>query len=347
MANTCSSRLGGARRQPPSYRCPRPAVNAAIMAQKIASLRIDRAALKCPPLEEVASVLSKGLQNGFSQVSVEVVDCPDLSQQPFTLAKQGLGGNTALIESGGVPYLLPLVQRDKMYDMKEFGKLAGLDSCLIIGAGAGPWPFIGVNCELMANLAIDGDKIDNQSRMAKVNTKDSGCILQILPNDETRHALLGNLFCSEGKPGKVLKVHCRKRTGQDDFITSVRKVLASHYKDEPVGLGGTFLLKEGKARQHVMPDFSTTPLHTDDDVNSWLKFYNMSAPLIAVGTLVSADPGLDLRVQHFHSFSHHGEGGHYHNDTTPDTAEYLAYFNLGQSIIRVDAPIETHHIGRD
>lgn len=97
------------------------------MAQKMASLRIDRAPLKCPPLEEVASgnfdihlksccywaeldyccdcgiisdalhdvnydsfsVLSKGLQNGFSQVSVEVVDCPDLSQQPFTLAKQG------------------------------------------------------------------------------------------------------------------------------------------------------------------------------------------------------------------------------------------------------------------
>lgn len=58
----------------------------------------------------------------------------------------------------------------------------------------------------------------------------------------------------------------------------------------PLGLGGTFLLKEGKARQHVMPDFSTTPLHTEDDVNSWLKFYNMSAPLIAVGTLVSADP---------------------------------------------------------
>lgn len=26
--------------------------------------------------------------------------------------------------------------------------MAGLDSCLIIGAGAGPWPFIGTNCEV-------------------------------------------------------------------------------------------------------------------------------------------------------------------------------------------------------
>lgn len=61
----------------------------------------------------------------------------------------GLGGKAALIESGGVPFLLPLVKRDKVYEMKEFGKLAGLDSCLIIGAGAGPWPYAGTNCEVI------------------------------------------------------------------------------------------------------------------------------------------------------------------------------------------------------
>jgi hypothetical protein len=56
------------------------------------------------------------------------------------------------------------------------------------------------------------------------------------------------------------------------------------------GFGGTFLLKEGKAKQHIMPDFSTEPINTDEEVEKWLHFYNMSAPLIAVGTLVSADP---------------------------------------------------------
>ncbi|XP_026290075.1 ester hydrolase C11orf54 homolog [Frankliniella occidentalis] len=317
------------------------------MALKTPTLRVDRKQLKCPPLEEVATVLSKGLQDVFSHVSVEVVDCPDLTQQPFTLARQGLGGKTALVESGGVPFLLPLVNREKLYEMQDFGKLTGLESFLIIGAGAGPWPHAGTNCELMANLSVDGNKVDNQSRIAKVDPKDKSCLLETLPEKETRHALLGNLFCTEGKPGKVLKVHCRHRIGEDDFVTSLRKALASHYKNEAVGLGGTFLLKEGKARQHVMPDFSLTPLHTEEDLSKWLRFFNMSAPLIAVGTLISADPGLDLRVQHFHSFSHHGEGGHYHNDTTPNTAEYLGYFNLGESVIRVDAPIETHHIGRD
>lgn len=88
---------------------------------------------------------------------------------------------------------------------------------------------------------------------------------------------------------QVIKVYAKKRIGDDDFIASIRKTLANYYKDKIVGLGGTFLLKEGKAKQHVMPDFSTTPLTSDEDVNKWLRFYNMSAPLIAVGTLVTGE----------------------------------------------------------
>lgn len=88
---------------------------------------------------------------------------------------------------------------------------------------------------------------------------------------------------------QVLKVVTKKRVGDDDFIASIRKTLADHYGDKVVGLGGSFILKEGKAKQHVMPDFSATPLNSDEDVNNWLRFYNMSAPLIAVGTLVTGE----------------------------------------------------------
>ena len=52
-------------------------------------------------------------------------------------------------------------------------------------------------------------------------------------------------------------------------------------------MGGAFLLKEGKAKQHVMPDFSETPLENLRDLDNWLHFYDMKAPLIAVGTFVS------------------------------------------------------------
>ena len=44
---------------------------------------------------------------------------------------------------------------------------------------------------------------------------------------------------------------------------------------------------QGNAHQHVMRDFSKRPLETDNDVNEWLKFYEMPAVLTAVGTLIT------------------------------------------------------------
>lgn len=78
---------------------------------------------------------------------------------------------------------------------------------------------------------------------------------------------------------------CKQRIGSDDFISSIRKALTDKYTDKIVGLGGVFLLKNGKAKQHVMQDFSKVPIHTDEDLNEWLKFYEMNSTLIAVGTL--------------------------------------------------------------
>lgn len=48
-------------------------------------------------------------------------------------------------------------------------------------------------------------------------------------------------------------------------------------------------MKEGKAKYHVMRDFSKNPIENEEELNKWLKFYNMSAPLISVGTFVNAD----------------------------------------------------------
>lgn len=96
-----------------------------------------------------------------------------------------------------------------------------------------------------------------------------------------------------------------------------------------------------------MPDFSDDALYSEEDLNKWLTFFEMPGPLIAVGTLITDEVGLDLRVQHFHSFSKENWGGHYHYDTTPDTVEYEAYFNIGRTIVRVDKPVNTHKFGRD
>ena len=56
----------------------------------------------------------------------------------------------------------------------------------------------------------------------------------------------------EGRPGKVLEVKAKHRTGPANFVTVMRKGLAAHYGDKPVALAGVFLISQGKAKIHVM-----------------------------------------------------------------------------------------------
>jgi hypothetical protein len=226
--------------------------------------------------------------------------------------------------------LVPLIRRIDGYEKKGF---------FTLGAGAGPYPWQDQNCEGIYNLQVKANgEIVNGTHIAKTIPGGDMQLLQV-PNPETRTALLGNLFLSEGKPGRVIKVVCKKRIGEENFISAMRVELAKEYHDKLVGVGGAFVMKQGKAKQHVMDKFSTTPLHTEEDLNNWLKFYHMPAPLVALGTFVSIEADLDLRLQHFHSFSDHGHGGHYHYDTTPDVAEYEGYFNVGSRLVRIDKPI--------
>ncbi len=107
------------------------------------------------------------------------------------------------------------------------------------------------------------------------------------------------------------------------------------------------------------PDFSETPLENDEQVNKWLRFYECHAPLTCLSVFISHDPvrrlgsfgpqrltyfpyptpqGLQLRMEHTHCFSLHGQGGHYHCDTTPPDVKYTGYFSLAEYVYRVDAP---------
>ena len=63
----------------------------------------------------------------------------------------GLGGKPRLLDIGGVPYLVPLAQKNKLYEMKDIPKMTQFsenDDCLIIGAGAAPWTFLKRNAEV-------------------------------------------------------------------------------------------------------------------------------------------------------------------------------------------------------
>ncbi|CAG2170709.1 unnamed protein product [Oppiella nova] len=279
--------------------------------------------LKVPSLEEVSRVLRDGLTPFFETVDVSVVDCPDLRQPPFHLAQRGLSGDEKVADIGGVPYLVPLVQRDKYYSLKDIASVMEMDdNAFLIGAGAGPHREVGVNCELMPNIWFEDKqtKINNRTHIAKVDER-GGCQLSLAQT--TDFGLLANLFASQGKPGKVLKVYVKKRIGSENFVTTMRQILNQHYGNRAVSLGGVFLLRGGSAKLHIMPDFSKTPLNSDEDVNNWLNFYSMDSPLICLSVFHSYDPDLDLRIEHTHCFSDHNQGGHYHYDTTPDHIEYI------------------------
>ncbi len=70
-------------------------------------------------------------------MDIQIVECPDLTAAPFHLAAPGLRGNETIVEFGAVPYLLPLVDMSKVYDLKTMlGKVTGKD-LFAIGAGAG------------------------------------------------------------------------------------------------------------------------------------------------------------------------------------------------------------------
>uniref|UniRef100_A0A182PHV0 DUF1907 domain-containing protein n=1 Tax=Anopheles epiroticus TaxID=199890 RepID=A0A182PHV0_9DIPT len=315
-----------------------------------AKLLFEEKPLHTPSLTELRDVLANGLKSCFATVNVEVVECPDLSKAPFHLAGSGLNGSPVLVEIGGPPYLLPLVDRTKLYDVVSVAKRALHDdrkAFVVLGAGAGPFPLVGSNCEGMYNLRYTPPgTVVSESHLAMV-TSEQEVVVRKIPSTDTRCALLANLLVAEGNAGPVLKVSCKRRTGNKDFIASIRTCLDERYGEQTVGLGGVFLLQAGKAKQHVMSPFSNAPIHTEEQLNEWLNFYDMPAPLINVGTLVTNECELDLRLQHFHSFSTHGHGGHYHIDTTPEVVEYEGYFVAGERIVRVDKPVNTHKFGRD
>ncbi|XP_070496607.1 ester hydrolase C11orf54 homolog [Chironomus tepperi] len=314
------------------------------------SLKYESKYIFTPTLEELSKAITPGLNENFAEVTLSIIDCPDLSKAPYHLASSGLTGDTIVMEYGSPDYLLPLVDKSKIYDLIPLIRnISGYENkeFFIAGAGAGPHPLINQNCEGIMNLKVDKNgKIINETHISRV-TDDGSMDVQKVPSNETRSALLGNVFISEGKVGKVLKVSCKKRIGSENFISAMRLSMAKHFKDTTVGVGGVFLIKTGKVKQHVMNDFSKSPINTEDELNNWLKFYDMSAPLIAVGTFVTDETDFDLRLQHFHSFSMHGEAGHYHYDVTPDIVEYEGYFNVGARIVRIDRPESSLKFGRD
>lgn len=303
----------------------------------MSTLPIKKLDLSPPPLVDLVPILQSGLSSGFKDVTVEVTQCPDLRLPPFHLAGSGLTGKQSIADVGGVPNLHPLPRFDKKYDVLALAKMMELgEKGFVLGAGAGPFFVVGRNSELIPNLSYEGDQVLNLNKIAWIQA-DESAVCEEVPGGSTGCALMVNLFGSHGLPGPVLKITAKGRTGKNSFTAVIQEALRKGYGERPISMGGVFLIKTGKAKLHVMPDFSKEPLEMEDG-HKWLKFFEIGAPLICLTTFHSFDPGWALREEHTHCFSEHGEGGHYHYDTTPDDVEYEAYLNTAETIYRIDPP---------
>ncbi|XP_034614847.1 ester hydrolase C11orf54 homolog isoform X2 [Trachemys scripta elegans] len=257
--------------------------------------KVEKLALHVPSLEELSGVLQNGLKENFADVLVSVVECPDLTRDPFDFPVKGICGKPRIADVGGQPHLLPLVQKDKVYDLNTVAKQIELPGAFILGAGAVSSRILGVNAEFIPVAQAESEEKPavNASYTAQINPADGGCLLEKYSNkySDCEFGLLANLYASQGQPGKVIEVKANGRTGQHNFVTCMRQIIEKCYGDKPVGIGGTFVIQKGKAKIHIMPpEFSACPLNTDEELNNWLRFFEMKAPLICQPVLISRDP---------------------------------------------------------
>ncbi|KAL2114067.1 hypothetical protein VUR80DRAFT_1070 [Thermomyces stellatus] len=311
-------------------------------------MHTEKLALSPPSLDELAEALKAPIAANFEHSSVSVAPCPDLREAPFHLATEGLSGQEKAADVGGQPNLFPRPKFECTWSIPDIAmamEMSG-DKGSLVGAGAGPFHVVGQNCELAPNLSWQGgfDKVVNGTKFTQIN-RDNGAA-QVKGDLSLGCALMINLYGSLGDPGPVLKVTAKNRTGAEkSFTECIRKALHAVYGDRTISLGGVVLIKSGKSRYHIMPDFppeSELPFESPKELNDWLTYHDFNGPIVCLSVLHSADPGLGLRMEHTHGFSTKGAhaGGHYHYDVEggDDEIEYEAYFNTAKTLYRVDKP---------
>lgn len=306
---------------------------------------VRKVPLHPPPLDEVAAAVLNGLQSNFSTSSASIAVPPDLQRSPFHLAGSGLSGNPRVADIGGQVNLFPSFNLDKRYDLLNISELMDMKSGVLIGAGAGPFFDLGRNIELMPNIAFGSApdrELRNLTRYAKV--LDDGSALCEGIGTSTGCALMCNLFGCDGETGPLLHIKVKGRTGNLNFTEAVQKGLADVYGDRLISVGGVFVARSGKLKMHVMPDFPDKPFKSRDEVDKWLRFFDMDTPMVCLSVLHSGDDkDLGLRREHTHCFGADDDegnqrGGHYHFDLdeTMDTVEYEGWFNVAEVLYKID-----------
>lgn len=328
---------------------------------------IKQVDLHVPNIPELIQVIHDGLKQHFKEVTVEWILCPDMKQQPFNLAAPGICGSPILMELGCMTYLFPRPYKN-MYSMKKVLDTICTDRRImsIIGASVSPRQSNAQLGELVMNASIlrmssNLMEIKNQSCLAYEDEQTKNCALEPVNDVNLKCYPYGSFLISKGSREYVLKILTKKRISNTSFLEALQSSLDNKYSDEEskrlVGLGGTFVVRNARVKQHVLPYSWDASLYSAADVRKWLHYFELNTPIVAMGTLVSSSDvyaniceatfgkRYDIPKSRFHAYSSDGIGGFFYKDVESyDVTEYLGYFCPANVLYHIDPSVKNNNL---
>ena len=215
-------------------------------------LKIEKGKFSEFNLDEICKALQLGLSNNYIDVNVSVIDCPNLRN--WNCPAEGISGNQKIIDVGGEPYMHDPKFLGTEFNYEEISKKIGSEKSYALGAGSGAMSCLDGHC---GELVINENLITNESKsiIARVS-KDKKCIVE--KYTARKHGGLGNIYYTDGKKGKVIKLNIKGRKGkQGSLPQAIRTALIENLTTESIhlALAGVFRILSGKIRSHVQPDY--------------------------------------------------------------------------------------------
>lgn len=314
--------------------------------------RIHRFPLNIPvddQREKLVETIEKTMKEIYQNVKIRLVSddeaaSMDLSGAPWHLASKNLGENGFFCQLGGAKNVEMKKGHHIRFDISSALDQLAIrnEETLVIGPGAADRTCLSINGELIVNLTMDQyNKVVRQRSYSSIVS--NGQAEQNSYESQTcgpfQHLMISSV---KSKPtGILFEIDVEQRLSdeneeENNFISVLRRSL-KEFSTKPMGLGGIFRIEKGTIKAHVMPDFLDEDLTTKDQVDQWLKFYDMNAPLNCFSVVLTDDINKSgFRLEHSHFFSEHGQAGHYHFDTTPKDVRYRGYFLVCTEAILID-----------
>lgn len=295
-----------------------------------------------PPLEAVVDAWNTALQRHFHRVAVKVVACPDLSTAEWGLASRTICGDVEIADVGGPLNVERQEKRNKLHlSFEGMSTLIGRDSkggAFFWGAGAAAASVVGQNAELMPNTCTAEGRVKQASYFTELDADKHYHTQDYCSNTFSNLCNVGIADGTVVEDVIAIDVSLRRPEGLANVVEVLSQALNDVSPTKQVSICGVFRVEQGSVRAHVMPEFPSCDLPSKAEVDAWLQFFPMDAPLVCLSVFHSRDEfSLGLRMQHTHFFSLHNHGGHYHYDITPETIHYRGYFSVARRVHKIDS----------